>query len=164
VTNCTFRAGHGVVTLGSEACIIRDVVVEHCTITGKIPMARLKLRPDTPQIYENIHFRDITLVGSEEAARADLFEIAPWSQFFDLQGQERPKSVVRNVTLTDIRGSYGSFGDIKGNPGQTEISDITLRNMDVRLESEEFAARQIGNLKIENVRVNGKPFALKPAN
>jgi alpha-L-rhamnosidase len=164
ITNCTFRAGHGVVTLGSEACIIRDVIVDHCRITGKIPLARLKLRPDTPQIYENIHYRNITLVGSEEAARADIFEIAPWSQFFDLQGQARPKSIVRNVTLTNIQGTYGSMGSIKGNPGQTEISDITLRNVDVQLESEDFAVGKVSNLKLENVRVNGRPLRTKDAN
>ena len=35
VTDCTFEEGHGVVTLGSEATIIRDVVVENCRVSGK---------------------------------------------------------------------------------------------------------------------------------
>lgn len=163
VIGCTFAAGHGVLTCGSEATIVRDVVVENCRVTGKIPLVRLKLRPDTPQHYENIHLRNITLSGTEGAFKAEIFDVRPWTQFFDLQGQPPPQSVVRNVTLTDIKGSFGSFGEIQGNAGQTEISDITLKNMDVQLEDEQLKAVNVKNLKVENVTVNGKPFSLKPA-
>lgn len=161
VTNCTFKAGHGVVTLGSEATVIRDVVVDGCHVTGKIPLVRLKLRADTPQLYENIHYRNITLAGDEDIFKDDIFDIAPWGQFFDLQGQPAPKSVVRNITLTCIRGSFGSFGEIQGNPGQTEISDITLRDIDVQLKDAKFTVSKVAKLNLENVNVNAKPFSLK---
>jgi alpha-L-rhamnosidase len=161
VTGCTFRAGHGVVTCGSEASVIRDVVVEDCRITGKIPLVRLKFRPDTPQHYEDIHYRNITLVGNEDSlSKGEIFDARPWKQFFDLKGQQPPKSVVRNVTLTDIKGSFDSFGEIQGNPGQTEISGITLKNIDVQLKDERLTVGDVANLKIENVTVNGKPLQL----
>ncbi len=159
VTGCTFNAGHGVVTLGSEATTVRDVVVENCVVTGRIPLVRLKLRPDTPQLYEDIHYRNITLAGKENAAMGDIFDVAPWRQFFDLKGQAPPKSVVRNVTLSGIKGSCNSFGVIQGNPGQTEISDITLENIDLQLRNEKLNAGNVKNLRIENVTVNGKPFS-----
>jgi alpha-L-rhamnosidase len=163
VTNCTFRAGHGVVTLGSEATVIRNVTVADCRVTGRIPLVRLKLRPDTAQIYEHIYFRNIALAAGGAAYRADIFEIAPWAQFFDLKGQPAPKSVVRNVTLTGIKGAFGSLGVIQGNPGQTEISDITIRDMDVRLESAQFTVGKVTGLALENVKVNGEPFTWEPA-
>lgn len=159
VIGCTFERGHGVVTLGSEATVVRDVVVEKSRVIGPINLVRLKLRPDTPQLYEDIHFRDITL----DSDAGTIFQVRPWSQFFDLKGQPPPKSYVRNVTLTNIKGRYGSFGEIQGNPGQTEIDGITLDNVDVRLKTEELKAVDVKKLKLKKVTVNGKPFALKPA-
>jgi polygalacturonase len=157
VTDCVFERGHGVVTLGSEATIVRDVVVEKIKVVGPIALIRLKLRPDTPQLYENIHYRDVTL----ENAGGALVEVRPWRQFFDLKGQPPPKSTVRNITLSDVKGSYGSLGEIQGNPGQTEISDITLKNIDVQVKNGNLKAVDVKNLKIKNVKVNGKELALQ---
>jgi polygalacturonase len=153
VENCTFAAGYGVVTCGSEATIVRDVIVEDCQVTGKVPLVSLKLRPDTAQDYEDIHFQNITLSGSGK-----IFQVGSWTQFFDLKGQPKPQSIVRNVTLTDIKGSFGAFGLIEGNPGQTEISDITIQNVDVQLKDGKLKAGDVKNLKMENVTVNGKPL------
>jgi len=157
VIGCTFERGHGVLTLGSEATVVRDVVVEKSRVAGPINLVRLKLRPDTPQRYEDIHYRDITL----DSTAGTILAVLPWTQFFDLKGQPPPKSVVRNVTLTNVRGTYGSFGTLQGNPGQTEIGDITLRNIDVQLKNESLKAVDVKNLKVEKVNVNGKPFSLK---
>lgn len=159
VIGCTFERGHGVVTLGSEATVVRDVLVEKSRVVGPINLVRLKLRPDTPQHYEEIHYRDITL----DSPTGTILQVQPWSQFFDLKGQPPPKSIVRNVTLSNLKGTYGSFGTIQGNPGQTEISNVTLENVDVRLKNEELKTVDVKNLKFKNVNVNGKPFSLKPA-
>ena len=155
VTGCTFARGHGVVTLGSEATTVRDVVVENCLVKDRIAIVRLKLRGDTPQTYEDVHFRNITLAGS-----GTILEIRPWAQYFDLQGQQPPKSVVKNVTVSDIKGSFGSFGSIIGNP-ETTISDIALENIDATLKSEKLEVGKVDNLTIKNVVVNGKPFPLE---
>ena len=40
------------VTCGSEATIVRNVTVRNCRLGANVPMLRLKLRPDTPQLYE----------------------------------------------------------------------------------------------------------------
>src|ERR1044071_8529612 len=142
VTDCTFERGHGVVTLGSEATIVRDVLVEKSRVVGPNNLVRLKLRPDTPQRYEAIHYRDITLDGDG----GTIIAVLPWTQFFDLKGQPPPKSFVRDVTLTNVRGTYGPFGTLQGNPGQTEIGDITLENIDVRLKDENLKAVDVQNL------------------
>src|ERR1700761_1469340 len=59
VQNCIYKRGNGVLTLGSEATVVRDVVVENCKVVGNVKVAVLKLRPDTPQHYEDILFRNI---------------------------------------------------------------------------------------------------------
>ena len=54
IENCEFGDGNGMVTCGSEATLVRNVTVRNCRITGDATMLTLKLRPDTPQHYENI--------------------------------------------------------------------------------------------------------------
>ena len=160
IENCIFERGHGVVTLGSEATVVRDVVVENCKSTGPIVLARLKLRPDTPQRYEDIHFRNITLDNSGGGV---ILSVQPWNQYFDLKGQQPPKSIVRNVTLSDIKGCYGSFGVFNNIPRQSDISDITLKDFNVQLKGEKLnGCDEVKNLKLENVTVNGKAFTYSP--
>jgi alpha-L-rhamnosidase len=154
VRNCTYKRGGGVLTLGSEATIVRDVVVENCRIIGNVRIATLKLRADTPQHYEDITFRNIT----SEATAGPILSVQPWSQYFNLQGQAPPQSVVRNLSLTGVKGHYAAFGNIKPNPGQTEISNVLLKDFDVVLPQgkDKLAASGVTDLKFENVIVNGQ--------
>ncbi len=154
VRNCTYKRGGGVLTLGSEATIVRDVIVENCKIVGNVRIATLKLRPDTPQHYEDITFRNIT----SESAAGGILAVQPWSQYFNLQGATPPRSVVRNVSLIGVKGHFATFGTIKPNPGQTEISDVLLKDFDVVIpqDKDKLAASGVTGLKFENVTVNGQ--------
>lgn len=153
VRNCVYKRGGGVLTVGSEATIVRDIVVENCRIVGNVRVMTLKLRPDTPQHYEDITFRNVT----SEATAGAIVSVQPWSQYANLQGQAPPKSVVRNVSLIGIKGRFAAFGVIRPNPGQTEISDVLLKDFDVELERDKLVATGVKNLRFENVMVNGKP-------
>lgn len=154
VRNCVYKRGGGVLTLGSEATVVRDVVVENCRIIGNVRVATLKLRADTPQDYEDITFRNIT----SEATAGPILSVQPWSQYFNLQGAAPPKSVVRNVSLIGVKGHFAAFGTIRPNPGQTEISNILLKDFDVVFpeDKDKLAASGVTDLKFEDVRVNGK--------
>ena len=155
VSDCTFERGHGVMTLGSEATVVRDVVLENCKVTGSINVVKFKLRPDTPQHYEDIHYRNLSL----DNVGGTILSVEPWKQYFDLKGQAPPRSVVRNVSVSNARGRYGSLGTIEGNPNQTEITDIMLRDIDVKLKNEKLKVMQAENFRAEDVIINGKPFA-----
>jgi polygalacturonase len=158
IRDCVFEAGGGVMTCGSEATIVRDVDIKHCTARGT-NVIQLKLRPDTPQQYENISIDDITLEGN-----ATVFKVAPWKQYFDLKGQAPPTSLVRNITVSNIHGSGGSLGRIEGNPGTT-FGTMTLKNVDVKLKNTGTEATNLKGLTIENVMVNGAAIstAAEPA-
>jgi alpha-L-rhamnosidase len=153
VRNCVYKRGGGVLTLGSEATIVRDVIVENCRIIGNVRVATLKLRPDTPQRYEHITFRYIT---SESTAGA-ILSVQPWSQYVNLQGEAPPRSVVRNLSLIGIKGQFASFGTIRPIPGQTEISSVLLKDFDVVLQQDKLAVSGVRDLKFEDVIVNGQP-------
>ncbi|MBO9624287.1 MAG: hypothetical protein J7500_16380 [Sphingomonas sp.] len=152
VRNCHFRRGHQAFSCGSEATIIRDVVIEDCRVTGDMVLTRLKLRPDTPQRYEDITIRNITL----DSEGGTILAIQPWSQYKDLRGAAPPQSVVRGVRLIGIRGRFGAFGMISPNPGQTTISDILLQDIDVTLRDGKLAASGVSGLRFEDVVVNAR--------
>ena len=105
VRNCVYKRGSGVLTLGSEATLVRDVIVERCRVIGNVTVAVLKLRSDTPQHYEDIHYRDITL----ESTGGTIISVRPWSQYTNLQGQAPPHSMVRNVSMTGFKGQLWSI-------------------------------------------------------
>ncbi|MGC2297915.1 MAG: glycosyl hydrolase family 28 protein [Acidobacteriaceae bacterium] len=153
VRNCVYKRGGGVLTVGSEATIVRDVIVENCRITGNVRVATLKLRPDTPQQYEDITIRNIT---SESTAGA-ILSVQPWSQYANLQGEAPPRSVVRNLSLIGIKGHFASFGTIRPNPGQTEISGVLLKDFDVVLGQDKLISSGVSDLRFEHVIVNGQP-------
>jgi alpha-L-rhamnosidase len=153
VRNCTFKRGNGIVTLGSEATLVRDVIVENCRVVGPVTVAVLKLRPDTPQHYEDLHFRGITL---DYAGGGTIVSVRPWTQYVNLHGEAPPRSAIRNVSMTGIRGRFGSFGTIQPNPGQTEIGGISFKDFDVTLEKDKLTVSGVSNLKFDHVVVNGK--------
>ena len=155
VRNCHFRRGHGVFTLGSEATVVRDVIVEHCTVAD-VDLAVLKLRPDTPQLYEDIHFRHLTL--NTTGVRGSVLLVRPWTQYVDLKGAAPPQSIVRNISLTNISGSFVGFGSVRPNPGQTTISNILIKDCDLTLVKPELAVADGVPVVFDHVQVNGQPY------
>jgi len=153
ITDCIFEAGGGIVTFGSEASIVRNVEVKRCT-TRRPTVLRLKLRPDTPQLYENIRMTDITMEDG-----GVIFKISPWTQYFDLKGQEAPKALVRNISITNVRGAGTSLGQIIGHP-KAEISNIELKDVDVQLKSKDLELGNVQGLRFKNVKVNGTAMSV----
>jgi alpha-L-rhamnosidase len=152
VRDCHFRRGHHALACGSEATIVRNVLVERCRVTGDMVLARLKLRPDTPQRYENVRFDDIELDSSD----GTILGVEPWSQYRNLGDAAPPQSTVRNLTFSRLKGRFGGFGLIRPNPGQTRISDVLLRDIDLRLARPDLVAEGVERLRFEQVRVNGR--------
>lgn len=154
VEDCTFNAGHGVVTFGSEATTVRDVRIRNCVVNGDNGLVRLKLRPDTPQHYENLVFENIQLAGDVR-----FFDVQPWRQFFDLQGHEPPASVVDNVTIRSVTGSCRTLGVLVGNVGDS-IRNIHMSNVDINVADDGFRLGEVDGFTLDDVKVNGKPFEL----
>jgi alpha-L-rhamnosidase len=150
VEDCEVGDGNGLITCGSEATIVRNVTVRNCVMTGRATMLTLKLRPDTPQHYENITMDGIKLAGGGR-----LLNVGSWAQFFDLQGQPAPTRMVNNITLRNISGEYRAFGRITGNPGDV-LRDITLENVRVELKEPKLELGVVENLVLRHVLVNGQ--------
>ena len=165
IQNCTIGDGNGLLTCGSEATIVRNVLVRNCSIYGSAKMLTLKLRPDTPQHYSNITVENITLSGT-----GSMINVAPWTQFFDLQGQPGPARSIDHVVVRNIKGSFGSFGSIRGNVANPargtlgdSISDFTIEDVNVTLRNGGFTRGEVANFGFNNVVVNGQPVEAPPA-
>ncbi len=152
VEDCGFGDGNGVITCGSEATLVRNVTVKNCRITGDATLLTLKLRPDTPQRYENIVIDSITLAGEGR-----LLNVAPWTQFFDLKGHPPPSRSVSGITLRNVTGGCRAFGRLEGNPGDA-LSGITFENMDLKLADPALETAGIVDFTARNVFVNGAPW------
>jgi len=155
ISDCTFGLGNAGLTLGSEASVVRDVVMENCRLVGteRNCVLKLKLRPDTPQVYENITARNITV----DNPAAKLVSIEGWNQFFDLHGQPPPSQLVDHVTLANITGTLNDFGRING-PAKSTVQNVTLENIDIKLNDPGVVIKQVKNLKLNNVKINGVAY------
>lgn len=152
IRRCQFRRGHHAFACGSEATIVRDVLMEECKVTGEMVLLRLKLRPDTPQLYERIMLREITL----DNAAGSIMGVEPWTQYRQPVGANPPQSRVTSVVLCGIRGRYGAFGTLRPNPGQTRIDGVRFCDIDLSLETPELQTEGVEGLVFENVEVNGE--------
>jgi len=159
ISGCTFGMGNSALTVGSEATVVRDVIIENCRLTGtnKNCVLKLKLRPDTEEHYEDITARNITV----DNPAAQLVSIQSWTQFFDLQGKPAPNQLVKNVTLKNITGKMHDFGRVDG-PEKSTVANVVFKNINLTLINPAVVARNVKNLKFTNVKINGVAYTGDP--
>jgi polygalacturonase len=153
ITDCTFGMGNSALTLGSEATLVRDVVIENCKLvtdgTNVNCVLKLKLRTDTKQHYENITARNITV----DNPYAQLVSIQGWSQYFDLKGKPAPSQLATNITLENISGTLREFGTVDG-PKKSTVTGLTFKDITLALvKSTDVTIKGVKNLKLENVNI-----------
>ena len=151
IENCNFGDSHGTLTLGSECIHAKNIILRNCKVDNNTPILRLKMRPDTYQLYENITIENIT------GKCGSIITMAPWKQFFDMGGStEKPFATVRNISFSNINVACKSFGAMEGNPADT-VSNIVFKDIKATAETPGFKTRY-ADIKFDNVIVNGVPI------
>jgi alpha-L-rhamnosidase len=160
ISGCEFGLGACALTIGSEATIVRDVVMENCSLTGtnRNCVLKLKLRPDTEEHYENITVRNIKV----QNPNAQLVSIAGWGQYLDLEGKPAPSQWVTNVTLENITGTLHDFGKVDGTK-KSDVSNLTFKNINITLKNPAVVTRNVKNLKFTNMKINGVAYTGDPS-
>lgn len=154
VENCTFGDSHGTLTLGSECVHAKNITIRNCKMENNTPILRLKMRPDTYQLYENITVENIT------GSCGNIIEMLPWKQFFNMAGSNtKPFATVRNVTISKLNVQCKSFGVMQGNPLDV-VSNFTFKNITATSISPALNTKYKG-VKAEKVIVNGKPLVIE---
>jgi polygalacturonase len=154
IENCTFGESHGTLTLGSECIHARNITMRNCKVDNDNPILRLKMRPDTYQIFENITIENIT------GRCGTIISMNPWKQFFDMGGStEKPKGIVRNITFSNIKVSCKSLGEIQGNPADI-VENIVFLNVNATAASPVLKNNYPG-IKTKNVMVNSAAWSTR---
>lgn len=150
VEDCVFGPNlHGVLTMGSECVHAKNILLQNCRLEAKCALLRLKMRPDTYQIYENITVKNVT------GKCATVIDMKPWKQFFDLENSgEEPSAIVSNILMENIDVECRTFGTIAGNP-KDKVSDFVLRDIKAQAEDPTFNC-VYPEVVLENVTLNGK--------
>ena len=112
-------------------------------------LLHLKMRPDTPQNYEYILVEDINGTAGK------FISVRPWTQFFDLKGENPPPpSRSSHITFKNINLVCQTFFDV-AKSDKYILSDFTFENLNIKAKNGDFDQSIIQNLKLENVKING---------
>lgn len=151
IEDCVFGESHGTLTLGSESIHARNIVMRNCRMEHNTSILRLKMRPDTYQVYEDIRIENIT------GKCGTIISMAPWTQFYDMGGStEKPFAIVRNISFSNLNVQCKTVGAMQGNPADT-VSNILFKNITAIAEKAELKTNYTGII-FENVIVNAVPF------
>lgn len=148
VEDCQFGYCHSALTNGSEAIHNRNVIMRNCQVDGPSILLHLKMRPDTPQLYEFIRLEDIK--GQTKNGLA----ILGWKQFFDLKGRpDIPLSYGDNVTLKNIELKCDMFYKVENDPN-VRLSNFTFENLNIESVNSNIDKSLIKRVTFKNVYVN----------
>ena len=120
IEDCRFGYCQQIMVFGSESVRDSNIVMRNCIIEGNPQrVLRFKMRPDTPQIYEDVLVENVT--GTAQA----FLHIMPWTQFYDLG--DRPdiaRSYLHNVRMNNIEMNLSRFTDVSLKPDEYEVRDV----------------------------------------
>lgn len=150
IEDTEFGFCHSALTCGSESVHNRNIIMRNCKVDEAKRILWLKMRPDTPQLYEYITVENIT--GNAYS----LIFAKPWKQFFDLKGRkDTPPSYSNNITLKNIDVTCNVFFDVA--PGEHDkLSNFTFENLAIKTEKSNLNKDHVQNFVLKNVQVNGQ--------
>jgi hypothetical protein len=147
IEDCEYGLCYSALTCGSESIHDRNIILRRCKVEGASHVLWLKMRPDTPQLYEYVTVEHIT-----GQAHSLLF-VRPWTQFFDLKGQkEIPLSYSNHVTLRNIQLTCDIFFEVEKSD-QYILSDFTFENLNIKAKNGACDKSLIHNFNWKNVKV-----------
>ena len=153
IEDCTFGFCHSTLTCGSESIHSYNILYRNNKLEGAKRMLQLKMRPDTPQQYENI------VVENVKGTADIMLFVHPWTQFFDLKGEKDIKmSYAQNIILRNIDLECKVFFDVR-NSDQYKLSNFTFENLKIQAEKSQFNQDYIDGIVVKNVVINGEHIA-----
>lgn len=151
VERCRFgRFTNAGITFGSDAWDCHNIIMRDCHFDDSQHMLLFKMRTDTPQTYDGV------LMERCDGTAKVAVEVSSWSQFHSLeQRADMPVSRVMNVTIRDVNVSAGRFFLVK-HKHPFLISGFTLKNITATDKASTFDVKEITDLTVSNVSLNGK--------
>ena len=148
IEDCIYGFCHSVLTCGSEAIHNKNIIVRRINVKEGKNLLWLKMRPDTPQVYEYIRMSDI------KANVTSFINVNPWTQFFDLKDRnDIPLSKASNIILENIECNCTTYFNIKACDEQYKLFNFTFKNLDISAYKTDVDVNIISNFVEENVIV-----------
>ncbi|WP_338877216.1 glycosyl hydrolase family 28 protein [Spirosoma sp. SC4-14] len=148
IENCEFGFCHSALTCGSEAIHNRNIIMRNCHVSEASRVLWLKMRPDTPQLYEYISLENI------KGQAHSLLYVKPWTQFFDLQGRpDVPLSYSDHISLKNIELSCDTFFDVAISE-HDKLSNFTFENFVVDSKNAAIDKKVVSGFILKNVKIN----------
>ncbi len=149
IRNCRFS--RWAITIGSEMSGgVRDIYIEDCRIDSCRNGIYFKSNMDRGGFFENLYMRRIQ-------ARVCLWGMVNFrTDYHGYRGGNYP-TLFRNITIEDIVcDRVDSVALMANGTPEAKLYNITLRNIEVKSSPKATQMRNVENLVLENVRVNGK--------
>ncbi|GAB4010289.1 exopolygalacturonase [Spirosoma sp. KCTC 42546] len=148
IEDCEFGFCHSALTCGSEAIHNRNIIMRNCHVNEASRVLWLKMRPDTPQLYEYITLENI------KGQAHSLLYVKPWTQFFDLQGRpDVPLSYSDHVSLKHIELSCDTFFDVAISE-YDRLSNFIFENVAVESKNAAIDKKVVNGFRLKNVKIN----------
>ena len=150
VEKCTFRYGHGGVSMGSETSGgIRNVEIRDCLMMADnwAPI-RFKTQPSRGGVVENITYRDIVLQDTRKA-----FEFNMEWRMVNPRPPSDPLPVMRNVKIINVSGTTQLVGDmhgLKGSPGR----NVSFENCKIKA-TRGFTIDNVEDIDLSGLSIEG---------
>lgn len=159
ITNCTMLAGHGGVVIGSEMSGgVKKVSISNCVFDGTDRGIRIKSSRGRGGVVEDIRVSNIVMSNiAKEAVVLNL----KYSKMDKEEKSERTP-IFRNIHISDmICNGVQTPVKIVGLE-ESPISDISLRNIDIKNAKSKCIFEDCNNITMENVIVDGKEVKVEP--
>lgn len=152
VRNCNFKDGHGGITVGSECSGgFRNLFAENNKLDSPDLWTALRIKNNASRggKIENLYFRNIT-VGKVSRSVIEM----DFNYEEGAKGEYTPivrNFVVENLTAQDCNKAV----DLQG-LDKAPLYDIVLKNCDFGKVTNANIIKNVNNLKLANVKMNGK--------
>ena len=151
IEDCEYGFCHGCLTLGSESVYDHNIILRRIKVTEANNLLWLKMRPDTPQLYEYVTVEDIEGYGK------NFLLVAPWTQFYDLKGRANiPMSYSNHITMRNITFDCNVFFNVKQQEDQYHLSNFTFENLVIQAKNADFHQEYVENFTVKNVKAEKK--------
>lgn len=149
VQNCRYGKVHGCMTLGSESVHDYNIVLRNIEANNVDRVLWLKMRPDTPQNYEQVRVENIT--GNTNS----FLVVRPWTQFFKPeQRDDMPVSTCSNIKFKNIRMKCNNFFNVKPSD-KYKLKNFFFEDIDIEDKAMAFDPNMIEGSVCKNVKING---------
>lgn len=150
IEDCEFGFCHAALTCGSEAIHNKNIIMRNCTINEAMRVLWLKMRPDTPQMYEYISVENV------RGKAHSLIYVKPWTQFFDLKGRKDvPLSYSDHISLKNIDMDCNIMFDVAISE-YDKLSNFAFKNLIIKTKNAKIDKSIVKDFSLKNVLVNGE--------